>query len=190
MPQPTFITLGPRGSCHENALRHYLEFQEICADVELVDDLLKAIDLVRGRPRTYLLQCSAHLNVHLVTERHVNEVFVIDTFLFPTKELALLVRKGVANPQSLGIVPAAHGYVDLSEWESYTDETTKPVVGRKMLEGKYDAGLTHLHYAEEYPNYLEARKVFGEIDTTWLVYGTRRRFDGKVVAIKAPWLYS
>ena len=27
MTGPTFITLGPTGTCHENALLHYLEFQ-------------------------------------------------------------------------------------------------------------------------------------------------------------------
>ena len=31
MSAPTFITLGPSGTCHENALRHYLEFQGIGA---------------------------------------------------------------------------------------------------------------------------------------------------------------
>ena len=190
MPAPTFITLGPEGSCHENALRHYLDFQGLDGSIELVDDLLEAVDLVRRRPHTYLLQCSAHLNVHLVTERHIDEVFVIDTFIFPTKELALLVRKDVAEPRSLGIVPAAHGYVDLSEWDSYTDEITKPIVGRKIVEGKYDAGLTHLHYAEEHAEVLAVRHVFGAIDTTWIVYGARRRFDGEVVGIRAPWLYS
>lgn len=190
MSHATFITLGPEGSCHENALYNYLDFLGIQAEVELVTDLLEAVESVRRRPHTFLLQCSAHLNVHLVTERFVNEVFVIDTFIYPTKELALLVRKGIANPKSLGIVPAAHGYVDLSEWESYTDEITKPVVGHNMLKGKYDAGLTHLHYAHEYPEELEVRHIFGAIDTTWIVYGPQRRFEGELIAVKAPWLYS
>ena len=54
------------------------------------------------------MQCSAHLQVHLVTERFHEEVFVIDTFLYPTKELALLVRND-RDPQSLGIVNATRG---------------------------------------------------------------------------------
>ena len=62
------------------------------AEVLLVEDLLAAIDLVRERERTFLVQCSAHVQVHLVTERHFREVFVLDTFIHPTKELALLVR--------------------------------------------------------------------------------------------------
>src|SRR6185437_9663935 len=91
MSRPTFITLGPSGTCNENALLHYLEFQGIeDFDVLLEQDLLAAVGRVRGRTDTFLVQCSAHLHVHLVTERYCSEVFVIDTFLYPTKELALL----------------------------------------------------------------------------------------------------
>ena len=114
MTRPTFITLGPSGTCHENALLHYLEFQGIAAyEIVLVEDLLGGIERVRGRPDTFLVQCSAHVQVHLVTERYHTEVFVIDTFLYPTKELALLVRADVADPRSLGIVSATRGYTDL-----------------------------------------------------------------------------
>ena len=99
MAHPTFITLGPKGTCHENALLHYLEFQGI-EDFELVlvEDLLGAIERVRDEPNTFLVQCSAHVQVHLVTERYYQEVFVIDTFLYPTKELSLLVRTDVQRP--------------------------------------------------------------------------------------------
>ena len=45
-----------------------------------------------------------------MTERYHTEVFVIDTFLYPTKELALLVREDASEPQSLGIVAATRGY--------------------------------------------------------------------------------
>ena len=50
MASPTFITLGPSGTCHENALLHYLEFQGIDDfELELVEDLLGAIGRVRGQ---------------------------------------------------------------------------------------------------------------------------------------------
>ncbi len=58
MTRPTFITLGPSGTCHENALLHYLEFQGIDAyEVVLVEDLLGAIERVRDAPRRS--SCSA-----------------------------------------------------------------------------------------------------------------------------------
>lgn len=188
--RPTFITLGPSGTCHENALRHYLDFQGIDDfDLVLVEDLLSAIDRVRVSKDTYLMQCSAHLHVHLVTERWYEEVFVMDTFIYPTKELSLLVRRDVEQPSSLGIVSATRGYTDLSRWETIIDEPSKPVVARKLLAGEYDAGLTHLHYADEHPDTLFVKECYGAVDTTWLIYGRRKRFAGKVIGQRAPWLY-
>jgi hypothetical protein len=192
MKIPTFITLGPEGTCHENALRHYLAFQGL-EDVRivLVDDLLsQGLEMMRGRPDTFLVQCSAHVQVHLVTERYHDEVFVIDTFIYPTKELSLLVRAGVEEPSSLGIVSATRGYLDLSRFQTIVDEPSKPVVARKLLAGEYDAGLTHLHHAYEHPDELTIEAVYGAVDTTWLVYGSRKRFEGKVIGQRVPWLYT
>jgi hypothetical protein len=189
--RPTFITLGPSGTCHENALRHYLEFQGI-EDFELVlvEDLLGAIERVRLQPQTFLVQCSAHVQVHLVTERYYQDVFVIDTFLYPTKELALLVRADVGEPRSLGIVSATRGYPDLTRWETIIDEPSKPVVARHLLNHDYDAGLTHLHYAHEHPQELRIEECYGAVDTTWVVYGQCKRFRGQVIAQHNPWLFT
>jgi hypothetical protein len=189
--RPTFITLGPSGTCHEAALRRYLEFQGIeSAEIVLMEDLLAGIDVVRERERTFLVQCSAHLQVHLVTERHHEEVFVLDTFIYPTKELALLVRADVERPASLGIVNATRGYLDLARFERIVDEPSKPVVARHLLEGRYDAGLTHLHHADEHPDVLRVEEVYGAVDTTWVVYGRRKRFRGEVIGQRAPWLFT
>jgi len=190
---PTFITLGPAGTCHENALLRYLEFQGLTdeeARVVLVGDLLEGIEQVRGSENTYLVQCSAHLQVHLVTERYYKEVFAIDTFLYPTKELALLVRADVDQPKSLGIVDATKGYTDLSRWETIVEETSKPIVGANLLAGAYDAGLTHLHYAEEHPDELRVHESYGAVDTTWIVYGPRKRFAGEIIGQRAPELFA
>jgi hypothetical protein len=191
MSSPTFITLGPSGTCHENALLRYLELQGLTgARIVLVEDLLAAIDLVRDRPDTFLVQCSAHTQVHLVTERWYREVFVMDTFIYPTKELALLVRRDVAKPRSMGIVSATRGYTDLTRWETLIDEPSKPVVARHLLAGEYDAGLTHLHYARERPDVLRVQEVYGAVDTTWVVYGRRKRFHGQVIGQAVPWLFT
>jgi hypothetical protein len=191
MSSPTFITLGPSGTCHEAALRRYLEFQGL-QDVRivLVEDLLAAIDQVREEPDTFLVQCSAHLHVHLVTERYFREVFVVDTFIYPTKELALLIRTDAEHPSSLGIVSATRGYTDLGRWPQIIDEPSKPVVARHLLAGDYDAGLTHLHYAREHPEVLRVEEVYGAVDTTWVVYGRRKRFRGAVIGTRIPWMFA
>lgn len=191
MTRPTFITLGPSGTCHENALLHYLEFQGIDAyEIVLVGDLLDGLELIRGHRDMFLVQCSAHVQVHLVTERHHTEVFVIDTFLYPTKELALLARVEIAQPRSLGIVSATRGYTDLMRWAEVIDEPSKPVIGAHLLAGAYDAGLTHLHYAREHPTELRVQEVYGAVDTTWVVYGAHKRFSGEVIGLHNPWLFT
>jgi hypothetical protein len=187
---PTFLTLGPTGTCHENALLRYLEFQDLDdARVELVAGFDEGLERVHSEPNAFLVQCSAHPDVHVITERYRQEVFVVDTFMYPAKEMALLVRKDVAEPKTLGIVPAALGYPDLSAWESVSEESANPIVLRELLAGKYDAGVTIAAYADECPERLRVFECYGEVDTTWLVYGRRRRYEGELIGHRIPWLF-
>jgi hypothetical protein len=191
MTPPTFITLGPAGTCHENALHHYLHFQGVTPhEVVLVEDLLGAITRVKNEPNTFLVQCSAHVQVHLVTERFHEDVFVVDTFIYPTKELGLVFRRDREQHRSLGIVSATKGYLDLARFETIVDQPSKPVVARNLLAGQFDAGLTHVHYAEEHPDKLGLVEYYGAVDTTWVVYGQRKRFSGELIGMRAPWLFS
>jgi hypothetical protein len=187
MTIPTFGTLGPSGTCHEHALLRYLEFQGLKdARVELVGDFLSGLERVRELPNGFLVQCSSHPDVHIVTERYRQEVFVVDTFMFPAKEMGLIVRRGVPEPRSLGVVAAAMGYPDLSEWEQVVQEPANPIVARELLAGKYDAGVTFVAFAEEHPEELAVRERYGEVDTTWLVYGRRRRYEGELIGNRIP----
>lgn len=184
-PKPLrFVTLGPAGTCHERAVRRYLEFQGIeDFEIEFIRDFLQGLEKIRGRDNSFLIQCSAHPQVHEVTERHWREVFVVDTFLYPTKPLVVLSRREVERPKSLGIVPATKGYVDLSQWAEVIDVVSKPVVGEELLAGRYDSGLTHMEHYEAHEDELRLDLDIGEIDTTWLVYGTRKRFEGDLIGI-------
>jgi hypothetical protein len=180
----TVITLGPQGTCHERAVQRYLEFQGVDEyRIELITDFFDGLELLRETPNAFLVQCSAHPKVHEITEKYWTEVFVVDTFIYPTKHLVLLSRREVERPRSLGIVPATKGYVDLSQWEEIIDVVSKPVVGEELLAGRYDSGLTHMEHFEEHEDKLRLDLDIGEIDTTWVVYGTRKRFDGEVIGI-------
>ena len=99
------------------------------------------------------------------------------------------MRSDVREPQSLGIVSATRGYTDLERWSTIVDEPSKPVVGRHLLAGEYDAGLTHLQYAREQPDVLRVEEVYGAVDTTWVVYGRQKRFRGEVIGLRNPWLF-
>jgi hypothetical protein len=188
--RPTLITLGPGGTCHERAVEAYMAFQGIeDYAVELTTDLFAGLEKVREAPGHFLVQCSAHPQVHEITERHWTEVWVVDTFIYPTKHLVVLARREVGRPRSLGIVPATKGYVDPSRWEEVIDVASKPLVGEGLLAGEYESGLTHIEHLEEHPEELRLELDIGEVDTTWVVYGRRKRFRGEVIGIPSAELF-
>jgi hypothetical protein len=188
--KPTLITLGPQGTCHERAVKSYMAFQGVGDyEIELTTDFFAGLDKVRETPNTFLVQCSAHPKVHEITEKHWTEVFVVDTFIYPTKHLVLLSRREVETPRSIGIVPATKGYVDLSQWEEVIDVVSKPVVAEGLLRGEYDSGLTHMEHVGEHADELRLDLDIGEVDTTWVVYGREKRFEGEVIGIPSSELF-
>jgi hypothetical protein len=157
--------------------------------IELTTDLFAGLETVRETPGAFLVQCSAHPQVHEITEKHWTEIFVVDTFIYPTKHLVLLSRREVERPRSLGIVPATKGYVDLSGWDEVIDVASKPLVAEGLLRGDYDSGLTHMEHVEEHAERLRLDLDIGEIDTTWVVYGRQKRFQGEVIGIPSAHLF-
>lgn len=187
----TLVTLGPEGTCHERAVAEYAAFQGIDDyEFEFITDFFVGLEAIRGRDDAFLIQCSAHPLVHKITEKYWTEVFVVDTFIYPTKHLVLLSRREVEEPRSIGIVPATKGYVDLSQWDEIVDVASKPLVGEGLLRGDYEAGLTHMEHLEEHPDKFRLDLDIGEIDTTWVVYGTRKRFAGEVIGIPSASILS
>jgi hypothetical protein len=186
----TVVTLGPTGTCHERAVQQYMRFQGVeDYEIELITDFFDGLEIMRGTPGAFLVQCSAHPKVHEITEKYWTEVFVVDTFIYPTKHLVLLSRKEVERPRSIGIVPATKGYVDLSQWEEVIDVPSKPIVAEGLLRGEYDSGLTHMEHVEEHAGELRLDLDIGEIDTTWVVYGHQKRFEGNVIGIPSSHLF-
>ncbi len=186
----TLVTLGPSGTCHERAAIEYMAFQGVeDFEIELIGDFLDGLERIRGKDNAFLIQCSAHPKVHEVTERHWAEVFVVDTFIYPTKALAVLGRREVEKPRTLGLVPATSGYVDLADWDEVIDVQSKPIVAAELLAGRYEAGLTHLEHLAMHPEELRLEQEIGEIDTTWVVYGTHKRFRGEVIGIPSAELF-
>jgi hypothetical protein len=184
------VTLGPEGTCHERAAIEYMAFQGVeHFEIELIGDFLDGLERIRGRDNAFLIQCSAHPKVHHVTERYWSEVFVVDTFIYPTKALAVLARREVERPRTLGLVPATAGYIDATDWEEIVDVQSKPIVARELLAGRYEAGLTHLEHLKMHPEDLRMELEIGEIDTTWIVYGTTKRFQGTLIGNQSPELF-
>lgn len=181
------VTLGPTGTCHERAVIAYMDFQGVeDFEISYIGDFLDGLEMIRGKANAFLVQCSAHPLVHKVTERYWKDLFVVDTFIYPTKALAVLARREVERPRTLGLVPATSGYIDAGDWEEIIDVQSKPIVAEELLAGRYEAGLTHLEHLEKHPDELRLELEIGEIDTTWVVYGNRKRFDGEVIGIPSP----
>jgi hypothetical protein len=186
----TLVTLGPGGTCHERAAIEYMGFQGVeDFEIKLIDDFFDGLEWIRGKDNAFLVQCSAHPKVHEVTERYWAEVFVVDTFIYPTKALAVLSRREVERPRTLGLVPATAGYIDPTAWEEIVDVQSKPIVAAELLAGRYEAGLTHLEHLARHPSELRLVEEIGEIDTTWVVYGTQKRFRGEVIGIPSADLF-
>ncbi len=78
------------------------------------------------------------------------------------------------------------GYPDLTRWKTVVQEPANPVVAENLLAGKYDAGVTFVAFGEEHPQELRVLKRYGEVDTTWLVYGRRRRYAGELIGRRIP----
>ncbi|MEH2206528.1 MAG: hypothetical protein V7K53_21020 [Nostoc sp.] len=185
-----FATLGPAGTCHELATESYIEFQEAPnAKIELFNDLLEALELLHDGKVDFIIQNSAHPKVYELTEKYFREVFVIDSFLCPTRAMGVLTRIDAKHPRSLGLMPATQAYVNTERWDTLIYETAKPVVGKNLLAGKYDSGIAALRFAEENPDVLVVDEVIGSVQTAWLVYGRQRNKKQGVIGIKNPKLF-
>src|ERR1700735_1938873 len=166
----TLVTLGPTGTCHERAAIEYMRFQGVeDFDIEFIGDFFDGPEMIRGKDNAFLIQCSAHPKVHEVTERYWAEVFVVDTFIYPTKALAVLRRREAERPRTLGLVPATAGYVNRDDWEEISDVPSKPMVAAELLAGRYEAGLTHLEHLAAHAEELRLGEEVGEGDTPWIV---------------------
>ncbi|MGD9735518.1 MAG: hypothetical protein AB7V58_07925 [Solirubrobacterales bacterium] len=188
--QIELVTLGPTGTCHERAAVAYMDFQGVeDFEIAFIGDFFDGLERIRGKENAFLIQCSAHPLVHKITERYWSDVFVVDTFIYPTKALAVLSRREVELPRTLGLVPATAGYIDPDDWAEIVDVQSKPIVAAELLAGRYEAGLTHLEHLEQHPDELRLVREIGEIDTTWVVYGNRKRYRGELIGIPSPELF-
>jgi hypothetical protein len=125
----TLLTHGPTGTCHKWGATGYMAFRGV-EGIEV--DLLDGLELIRGKDNAFLVQCSAHLLAHKVTERRWSEDFVVDTFIHPRKAPEVPRPRKAEQPKTLGLVPATGGYVDLPAWNEVVDIQSKPIVAESL----------------------------------------------------------
>ena len=102
-----FATLGPGGSNHEWVARRYLAFHGLTdARVALFEDFDTAFDALLGEEVQHLVQAAVHPDASQSVARHRTRAHLIDVFLSPSQPMAVLTRRDVRRPASLGLQPA------------------------------------------------------------------------------------
>jgi hypothetical protein len=184
----SFVTLGPAGTNHHLVASKYLAFHDIAAErLRLVGSIGGGLAEVRAGTADYLIVCAVHPEAPRAVGRYFREVFVVDTFISPSRPLAVLARREVAAPRSIGVLhPSTSDYVDLARWEHVERITDGSLhnVAHGLLEGRYDAGLVYLDYAATHPKQLRVVEELGSPDDAWLVLGRQRTFREPVLAWK------
>lgn len=175
-----FATLGPEGTNSEQAVRRYLDAQGLRAEILLLHDYSEALELLRSGRIDHFVQVCAHPDVAETIEQHHTEVFVVDSFVAPTKPMGVLTRVEVVQPRSVGLMPATKGYFDVARWPVHVPEISTAEVARGLLEGRYDSGFTTLDLLDTHPNHFRLDRHIGEVDVAWLVYGRERVREGAI----------
>ncbi|MGQ3176824.1 MAG: 3-hydroxyisobutyrate dehydrogenase [Blastomonas fulva] len=98
-----FITLGPSGSNHEYVTRNYLAFHGIDrkAGVELAVDFEQGARAVLDGEADFLVQCAVHPATMATVAKYLEGLYVVDTFISPSQDLAIIRRKAAARSGTL-----------------------------------------------------------------------------------------
>jgi hypothetical protein len=178
-----FATLGPAGSNHEKATRIYLRFHGLTdAELSYFETYSQALDMLRGGDVDFFTQVCAHPEVAITIEKFHRDVFVVDSFIAPTRPMGVVTRRDVGEPKSLGYMIATAGYFDRSRWSTIVTEISNGAVAEGLLAGKYDSGFTTTELVERHPDRFRIDEYIGEVDVCWLVYGRERVRKGEITA--------
>lgn len=176
-----FATLGPTGNNHELVLGRYLQARGLTnAQVQLFDDFPTAFEALMIGEADFVLQVTAHPSHGDCVGRYMHRAFPVDSFIAPSKPLAILTRSDVQNPTSLGLQPATRYYADLSAWPSQIEEPTTVKVAEGLVEGRYDSGITALEVMDRHPGLFRVERELGPALDTWVLFGTTK-LDGELI---------
>lgn len=178
-----FGTLGSEGSNHSMIVRRYIAFRQIeNAEVELFGDFDAAFEALAAGKLDFVLQVSVHPAHTDMVAKFVNRAHIVDTFIAPSKVLAIVTRKEIAEPRSIALQPATRCYSDLGRWEQQIPEASIMTVAEGLLKGSYDSGLTSLEIAENHPDKLRVDEVIGAITDVWVLFSRTPLPESQITA--------
>lgn len=165
-------TLGTEGSNHSMIARQYIALRKLeGATVVLFSDFRAAFEALAKGDLDFVLQVSVHPLHTEMSARYVHRVHVVDTFIAPSKSLAIISRTDVASPKSIAFQPATKHYTDLSAWPRQFDEVSIMTVAEGLLAGRYDSGITSIDLLEQAPGRFKVERLFGPITDAWVLFG-------------------
>lgn len=169
-------TLGPGGTNHELVTRRYLEFHGVGSfEIVLVESFLAGVEHLKSGDVDYLVQCAVHPETPDTLGRNFRDIFAVDCFISNSKQLAIITRKDVDSPKSIGVLlPANEHYTDLGRWERKVSYPSLPTIFAKLLEGEFDSALVYKEYADRHPDRVRVDELIGSPDDVWIVYSRDR----------------
>lgn len=178
-------TLG-RGTNHDFVARRYAGLRGLDPEPLACDTLKDCADAVLAGDAAYAVICSVHPDTpHLLTAYH-KRLFLADTFISPSKPLAIVTREQIHRPHSIGVFTATLGLGDLSAWRETVVEKSGTIfdVETQLRRGAYDSALVYRDFLDRVPGYRLETEIDSP-DDAWLVLGTKRAFKGEIVAARS-----
>jgi hypothetical protein len=169
-------TLGPSGTNHELVTKRYLAFHGVsAAEIVLCESFSQAVESLRAGSVDFLVQCAVHPDMPLTLGANFRDIYAVDCFISSSKPLAILTRREVRTPKSIGVLlPANENYTDLSRYEKKVSYPSLPIIFDRLLQGEFDSALVYEEYAFAHPNAVRVDEIIGSPDDVWVVYGRNR----------------
>jgi hypothetical protein len=179
-----FVTLGPPGNNHELVTLRYLDFHGLRnrAVVEFVADFPAGTAAVLRGDADFMIQCAVHPDCATTMARSFEGLHALDSFISPSRDLAILQRKDAVQPRTLTVMSPTLGYIDASRWAKIERVATVSEVTAGLIEGRYAAGIGYASAAKDHPELLRVAQFIGTVDDVWIVYGRARLAEGRLVA--------
>lgn len=183
-PKRRIATLGS-GTNHDFVARRYAALRGLDAEPLACDALKACAQAVLAGDAAYAVICSVHPDTpHLLTEFH-KRLFLADTFISPSKPLAIVTREQIHRPHSIGVFTATLGLGDLAAWREIVVEKSGTIfdVETQLRRGAYDSALVYRDFLDRVPGYRLDMDIDSP-DDAWLVLGTKRAYKGDIVAAR------
>ncbi|KAJ0283764.1 hypothetical protein CBS470a_007159 [Colletotrichum nupharicola] len=168
-----------KGTNHDLVMRRYLDFHGISetSNITYYDSFYDAVAALKNDTLDYVMMNAVHPQASSIVGSDFRNVFIIDTFISPSKPLVVATRKDVADPQSIGILcPSVAKYTDTSKWSDVVQITSGGLVqiAQDLLNGKYDSAIIYQDTALANSDVLQIDEELGSPDDAWLLLGRNR----------------